>query len=110
MRSAYRLALVGHIALVAAALPGVGLSSAAKAAPVSGYYAARLEAPLVEARTPVLSGVAWSCAGYACTAPKASSRPEVVCARLARKVGPLTSFAVEGTALDAAALARCNGD
>lgn len=111
MLNAYRLAVLGHVAMVAVAVVGgAGLFSAsAQAATTRGYYEARLSTGETGARTQVLSGVAWSCAGQACTAPKAGSRPEVVCARLARKVGPLASFAVMGEALDAVALARCNG-
>ncbi|MET0252218.1 MAG: hypothetical protein ABW203_08580 [Novosphingobium sp.] len=111
MRNAYRLAILGHLGLVAVGLAGTfgGFATTAQAAPVRGGYEARLAAPLDGPRMEVLSGVAWNCTGDACAAPKASSRPEVVCARLVRKFGQVTSFTAMGEALDAEALARCNG-
>ena len=77
---------------------------------VSRYYQAELAAPVERTTTAIQNGVAWKCVGAACGAGEGNSRPEVVCARLARKVGPLVAFSANGKALDPAALARCNGD
>lgn len=50
----------------------------------------------------------WICAGGSCLAGESSSRPEIVCAVLARRVGKLRSFNVRGQALGAAELDQCN--
>ena len=47
--------------------------------------------------------------GRVCDCTQATSRPAIVCARLAKEVGPLNAFAVEGRAFEAEELARCNG-
>ncbi len=70
-------------------------------------YRAELAQPVAEAQI-VASGVVWSCTGTACTAARATSRPVMVCARLVREAGAVTSFTVSGTALSAIDLERCN--
>ena len=57
----------------------------------------------------IVRDTVWNCAGGACSAGKSSSRPAVVCAALVKEVGPLRSFAVQGRALDAQQLEKCNG-
>ena len=81
----------------------------AYAAAESGpFYRVELAAPAAQAR-PIASGVAWSCSETACAAGKGTSRPVVVCARLAKQVGPVASFVAGGKALSEEDLARCNG-
>ncbi len=58
--------------------------------------------------TKVASETLWRCADNACVAQAATSRPEIVCARMAREVGKLESFSYRGTAFDADTLAKCN--
>ncbi|MFN6934354.1 MAG: CC_3452 family protein [Tsuneonella sp.] len=83
--------------------------SPAQAASVP-FYRAELTAPVTDGKArPIASGLVWKCAESACTAGEASSRPAIVCARLAKEVGPLTSFSAGGKALEAEDLARCNG-
>ena len=82
--------------------------SPAGAAEAGPFYRAELAAPAAEAR-PIASGVAWNCTDTACAAGKSTSRPVVVCARLAKKVGPVASFVANGEVLDDQDLARCNG-
>ncbi|MEO1046318.1 MAG: hypothetical protein AAFX04_12825 [Pseudomonadota bacterium] len=81
------------------------------AAPVqagsSVYYEAKLATP-VEKQTEIIRGVVWRCSGDTCRAPKATSRPANVCARLVRKMGEVTEFSTRGEAMDAEAIAECN--
>ncbi|MBW4331030.1 hypothetical protein KY084_09115 [Stakelama sp. CBK3Z-3] len=51
----------------------------------------------------------WHCDDGACTAAHDGQRDLVMCQLLARKVGRLESFAVDGAAMDADALTKCNG-
>ncbi|HUQ14134.1 MAG TPA: hypothetical protein VM055_07655 [Novosphingobium sp.] len=114
MTTTFNRSLLAHVAIGAAAFLGTAVSFTATATPAyaasPGYYQAQLVTPADSARTEVQNGVAWKCAGGECRGTEGTSRPEVVCARLARKVGPLTGFAVKGEALDADALAKCNGE
>ncbi len=70
-------------------------------------YRAELAQPASATRM-AAGGVVWTCAGNACTAPRSNSRPAIVCARLVREAGAVTSFAVAGTAISATDLDRCN--
>ncbi len=63
--------------------------------------------PPAEARL-VVRDTVFRCGVSGCVAPRASSRPELVCAALAREVGELRSFSSAGRSFDAAALAACN--
>jgi hypothetical protein len=56
----------------------------------------------------IADGVLWRCGAEGCVATNATSRPAIVCAQAARKVGKLTSFSVGSQAFDEAALAKCN--
>ena len=88
---------------------GTALTPApANAAEAGPFYRAELAAPAAEAR-PIASGIAWNCSDTACAAGKSTSRPVVVCARLAKEVGPVANFVANGKALDDKDLARCNG-
>lgn len=70
-------------------------------------YRAELVQPASATR--IITGtVLWSCTGTTCTAARATSRPAIVCARFVREVGAVASFAVNGTAMAAEDLARCN--
>jgi hypothetical protein len=82
--------------------------SPAQAASVPFYRAEVASTAKAEPR-PIASGMAWKCAENVCTAGEATSRPAIVCARLAKKVGPIESFTAGGKAFEAEDLARCNG-
>ena len=75
----------------------------------AAFYTAELVAPAAE-RTNIIGGVAWQCQGTSCVAAKATSRPVVVCQRVVRELGEVTTFTAEGEALPAKDLARCNGN
>lgn len=82
------------------------LASPALASPAP--YVAALSTP-VSSRA-VVHDVAWTCAGATCTAPRAGTAPDaVMCAAVARKLGPLTAFTAGERAFGADELARCNG-
>ena len=105
---------LGQLAFVAAAFVGTVLSFGATTSPVQAaapaFYEVQLAAPLAGAKTQVLNDVAWKCDGATCRGSQGTSRAEVVCARLARKLGEVTSFTVKGETLDAEGLAKCNGE
>ncbi len=90
--------------LAALAMP-VATASAASG---DSVYRAELAAP-TESATVIAAGVAWRCAGTTCVAGNSSSRPIIVCKKLVRETGALTSFAVKGEDMAADKLARCNG-
>jgi hypothetical protein len=51
----------------------------------------------------------WRCARMACVSTnETSTRPSIVCAALARQVGVLRSFSVDGRAFGAEELQACN--
>lgn len=84
-------------------------ASAANARTKTVAYTAELQQP-VEASKHIIRGTVMHCAGTECKGAKSGSSFKSVCAKLARKVGPLASFTYKGEAVDAEALARCNGD
>jgi hypothetical protein len=87
---------------------GTAISPAPAQAAEGAYYRAELTAPASNGQA-VVGGLVWKCAETACAAPKGTSRPAVVCARLAKEVGQVSTFTAGGKALEADALARCNG-
>jgi hypothetical protein len=60
------------------------------------------------ANTVVARDVLWKCAGEACVATKATSRPEIVCASAAREIGKVAAFSANGQDFTAEQLAKCN--
>ena len=52
----------------------------------------------------------WRCTGTQCVSTnRTATRPAIVCSSLARQVGALTRFAVDGRPFDASQLQNCNG-
>lgn len=98
------LSFAGAVGIAVSLLSG----AAADAQPRSGAFYSATLATAAEAPRTVAGGVVWSCAGTDCSAPRGTSRPGVMCARLVREVGAVTAFTANGEALDAAALERCN--
>ena len=99
-------ALIAATLTLAATL--AGQFTIAKAAP-AGAYAAVLVTPLAAPRREIVDGAIWHCQGDRCAAPADGARAQTVCAKVARKFGPLTSFATPQGALSAEQLNRCNG-
>ena len=105
---------LNNFAFAAIAILGTAVSFGVTTAPAQAatvsFYEAQLATPAESRRTEIQNGVVWKCAGADCRGNEGASRPEIVCARLVRKVGPLAGFSVKGEALDADALAKCNGE
>jgi uncharacterized membrane protein len=66
--------------------------------------AVRLEAP----RQVIINETLWKCAADRCTTSIDTSRPARSCSRLAKKIGPFTSFATPQGEFSAEDLQRCN--
>lgn len=71
------------------------------------YYHAELASPAPE-RNPITRGIAWTCEGTDCVAPKGKSSAKYVCVWIARESGELTAFSADGEAFAAEDLAECN--
>ncbi|WP_408588992.1 CC_3452 family protein [Novosphingobium sp.] len=105
---ALRQILPAALALVLSAT-GFAMTAMPVHAEGTSYYTAALATPLAAPKTVIHDELLWHCAGAECTAPRGSSRPAVVCARLVRSLGPVTHFATPQGDLAAEDLARCNG-
>ncbi|WP_265569737.1 CC_3452 family protein [Sphingomicrobium nitratireducens] len=85
------------------------VAAAAFAAPALAAAPSMTATPAAAQQGRILTnGAAWACVGATCTASSAASRPAILCERLAKEVGTLEAFAVDGKAFDDKALARCN--
>ena len=84
------------------------LAALAIAAPASAAtYAGKPAAPASASRF-VARDIVWNLAGGTYRGKTNDSRPVVLCQSLAKKVGRLDSFAVDGRAIADADLAKCN--
>jgi len=100
----------GLLAIIACSVFALGAAlavSPAKAAEGGSFYRAELAQPAAVG-TVVAGGLAWRCSDTACTAGKSSSRDAIVCAKLVKEVGALTSFTTPKGAFEGEALDRCN--
>jgi hypothetical protein len=82
------------------------LGSAAVAQPNSTFYSVTLAQPA--AGKTVVRDLVVNCDGAACSAAQGTSRPAIVCASIARELGPVTAFRAGNETLDGEALAKCN--
>ena len=96
--SALGLALAGSLTL---------LGSAAFAQPSGEFYQLTLANQPAAAKQ-VVRGMIFNCAGESCSAAEGTSRAAIVCASVARELGPLTAFRAGNESLDGEALAKCN--
>ncbi len=62
----------------------------------------------VEASRIIVKDTLWSCDGSDCVTSNVTSRPIIACASAAKKIGKISSFTVNGTALSSDELAKCN--
>ena len=76
------------------------LAPVAASAAGGAYYSAELASPAAKDRF-VSRGVVWTCTG--------TSRPAIMSSTLAKDAGEVKAFVADGKALEADALARCNG-
>ena len=75
--------------------------------PIGSYYTA-VEASPQGRDSAIISGAIWHRTANGLRGPRAGSRPEIVCAQVARKFGELRSFTADGVAFDAEQMASCN--
>jgi len=101
------IAAIGALAWTALTI-GTAITPTPAGAAEGAYYRAELSAPAAKTNA-VAGGLVWKCAETNCAAPKGTSRPAIVCARLAKEVGTVSTFTAGGKALEAEDLARCNG-
>jgi hypothetical protein len=86
----------------------LALGAAAGPAMAAGvYYRAELASPPSAGRI-IVRDVIWRCDVKGCVAGESNSRAATDCAALARQVGALRSFTVDGRALSAEELEKCN--
>lgn len=88
-----RIALFLAAAMIAA--PGMSATYAAKpSAPAAGKIIGR--------------DISWACGTSGCMGSTEASRPVVLCQDLAKRAGAIDSFVVDGRAISAEDLAKCN--
>jgi hypothetical protein len=89
-----RLAFVLSTIMLGATSAAASSYSANPAVPASGRFITR--------------DIVWNCGPAACQGATDESRPLVLCQSLAKRAGRLDSFIVDGHALAASELERCN--
>ena len=87
----------------ALAATAIALAAAPAAA---ASYSATLTQPLTSKF--IARDIVWSCGPAACQGATDESRPAVLCQGLAKRAGKIDSFLVDGRALSAAELDKCN--
>ena len=97
--------LIASIVTAFVLIGGVTTASFAASGPA---YRLTPVAALSAASTVIVNETLWSCSGTSCTAASATSRPGIVCAQAARKVGKIAAFTANGTEFTAEELAKCN--
>jgi hypothetical protein len=63
---------------------------------------------ITAAKSVIVGETLWRCGPTGCVTGESNSRPAVVCAQAARKVGKIESFTANGAAFTADELAKCN--
>src|SRR5205085_7915246 len=86
----------------------LGLSAAAFAVSpaIAATYSAKLAVPTSERF--IARDITWNCGPDACQGATNESRPVVLCQSLAKRAGQIDSFVVDGRAIAAQELAKCN--
>lgn len=99
------VSVVGAIAITLTLLAGASANAQPR---TSGpFYSATMTTAPTQTRA-VAGSLVWNCAGTTCSAPRGTSRPQIICARLVREVGPVTAFTANGQPMSASDLERCN--
>ncbi|HEX3678016.1 MAG TPA: hypothetical protein VHU79_11585 [Sphingomicrobium sp.] len=90
-----RFALISLIAFSVGAAPAAASTYAATpAVPATGRF--------------ITGDITWNCGAAACQGATDESRPVVLCESLAKRMGRIDSFIVDGRAFSPAELERCN--
>ncbi len=87
-------------------LCAIAVLSALPAPAVAAVYSATLAKPASDRF--IARDIVWNCGPAACQGATDQSRPLVLCQSLAKRAGPVAAFTVDGRALPAAELDRCN--
>ncbi|HEX8480624.1 MAG TPA: hypothetical protein VF650_01835 [Allosphingosinicella sp.] len=82
------------------------LGGTAFAAP-GAHYRAEAATPPAASRL-IVKQILWKCGAAGCVAPRGNSRPAIDCSALAREIGTLRSFSVDGRQIGPEALEKCN--
>jgi len=90
-------------------LQALGIFMIAAAPATAATYSATPATPSSQTRI-ATRDVVWACGAQTCTGSTANSRPVVLCQGLAKQAGRLLTFTVNGRAMDAAQLERCNAN
>jgi hypothetical protein len=85
----------------------VALAFVAAPATAQSHYQAQPETAPAQARFVARDNV-WRCNEGGCESARTAARPAIVCSTLAREVGRLRSFSVQGQAFGEEELAACN--
>lgn len=95
-----------NLIIAVAALAATGGPAMAETKPQAGWLT--LSAPTTQDHL-VFDGAVWRCKAEVCRATQVKSLPPLrSCKRLARELGPITSFGYRGVTLSDAQLAECN--
>jgi hypothetical protein len=86
------------------------ISALASAALAAGPGQATLQNPLAKPVSVIAGDGIWTCQGEACSTGSVSDQSLTIdaCRTLAKAVGPITAYVVDGSSLRPAPLARCN--
>jgi len=84
------------------------LSSSAGFAQNGAYYMATPVTAPTKANV-ITSGTLWKCDEGVCVANKSTQRDVIMCQLVVQRLGTLSAFAISGTPVDSAMLAKCNG-
>src|SRR5687767_2150115 len=95
-----------NLIIAVAALAATGGPAMAETKPQNGFLT--LSAPATQGKI-VFDGAVWRCQADVCRSTQVKSLPPLrSCKRLARELGPITSFSYRGVTLSEAQLADCN--
>jgi hypothetical protein len=89
-----------RVALALSAIAAVATPAAAS------NYSAQPSSPVSQRF--ITRDIVWNCGPAACQGATENGRPVVLCQSLAKRAGRIDSFVVDGRALSAAELDRCN--
>ena len=85
---------------------GISAVGLAASPAFAASYSAKLAVPASERF--IARDITWNCGPDACQGATNESRPVVLCQSLAKRAGRVDSFLVDGRALAAAELGKCN--
>ena len=85
---------------------GLSASRCACTPALAATYSAKLAVPTTERF--IARDITWNCGPDACQGATNESRPVVLCQSLAKRAGRVDSFLVDGRALAAGDLDKCN--